>query len=96
MRNIVSIFTQSPFSGNTIYDEEDFDQQLPGALRTSVALAHRGQPRAAESRQAGLQLGEGCRPDPPGLLMGLEEAHWVHEVRGLHLQSHAWCCLWKR
>lgn len=44
MRNIVSIFTQSPLSGNTIYDEkENFDQQLPGAHRMSMALAHRGQ-----------------------------------------------------
>lgn len=64
MRNIVSIFMQSPLSGNTIYDEkENFDQQLPGAHRMSVAPLTRGSPQAAESWQAGQKLSEGCRPE---------------------------------
>lgn len=64
MRNIVCIFTQSPLSGNTIYDEkENFDQQLPGAHRMSVAPLTRGSPQAAESRQAGQKLSEGCGPE---------------------------------
>lgn len=36
-------FTKSPLRGNTIYDrKENFDQQLPGVHRVSLALAHSG------------------------------------------------------